>query len=64
MKLIHDFGVSALALTTVLAIMGIGGILLATQSKHEIALAWVGALSPLAKGFYDGYISYKKGVNA
>jgi hypothetical protein len=44
----------------VLGIMGAGGILLVMQGSQEFALAWVGALSPLAKGFYDGYISYKK----
>ena len=59
MKLYRDFGVSALGLTIVLAIMGTGGILLVYNGKQEFALAWVGALSPLAKSFYDGYIAYK-----
>lgn len=60
MKLLNDFGVSALGLTLVLLIMGVGGVLLVTQDKQEFALAWVAALSPVAKGFYDGYVAYKK----
>jgi hypothetical protein len=60
MKLVHDFGVSALALTLVLGIMASGGILLVLNEDQEFALAWVGALAPLAKAFYDGYITYKQ----
>ena len=59
-KLFHDFGVSALALTMVLGIMGGGGFMLVRQGNQEFALAWVGALAPLAKAFYDGYVSYKQ----
>ena len=59
MKLWKDFGISALGLTMVLGIMGTGSIMLVLAGKQEFALAWVGALSPLAKGFYDGYIAYK-----
>ena len=60
MKLYHDYGVSALALTMVLGIMGAGGILLVLRDSQEFALAWVGGLTPLAKAFYDGYIAYKQ----
>ena len=59
-KLINDFGISALALTMVLGIMAAGGILLVLRDSQEFALAWVGALAPLAKAFYDGYIAYKQ----
>ena len=59
MKLWRDFGVSALALTIVLALMSAGAIILVLRDKQEFALAWVGALALLAKAFYDGYISYK-----
>ena len=59
-KLVHDFGVSALALVMVLGIMAGGGLLLVRQGNQEFALAWVGALAPLAKAFSDGYISYKQ----
>ena len=61
MKLLKDFGVSALGLTIVLGTMGAGGLLLVLRGQQEFALAWVGSLGTLAKVFYDGYIAYKKG---
>ena len=60
MKLLRDFGVSALALTGVLAIMGAGGIILVLKGQQEFALAWVGSLATLAKAFYDGYLQKRK----
>ena len=59
LKLVQDFGVSALALSMVLSLMSVGAIILVMRDKQEFALAWVGALALLAKSFYDGYIAYK-----
>ena len=54
MKLWHDFGVSALALTIVLMTMAGGSIYLLSQGKPEVALAWTTSMAALGKPFYDG----------
>lgn len=60
MKLLQDFGVSALALTLILSIMGVGGILLIWQKNQEFALAWIGSFAALAFRFYEGYVQKRK----
>lgn len=60
MKLIHDFGVSALALTIILGTMGGGAIKLVWDGKQDFALAWIGAFAALAMKFYDGYLSKRE----
>lgn len=63
MKLWKDFGVSALALTIILIIMGAGALLLILQKNQEFALAWIGSMAALALRFYDGYLQKRKEEN-
>jgi len=59
-KLWRDFGVSALALTIILATMAGGAFMLLRAGKFELAVAWTVALGVQAKPFYDGYLQKRK----
>lgn len=63
MKILHDFGVSALVLVLIVLTMSVGGLRLVWIGNQEFALAWVAVLSGFAMKVWDGYLVKRKDEN-